>query len=185
MPYQCDFGPGQTIYLDNPDGLTVITVTSCGVGQQQQFSTQIHTGPWLEVPQLVRGASGVLVNCVTAQGSFVWQLRGTQLEVVPAATWPADQGIPMPSASSSPAMGSMQPMQPMRPMEPMPPMAPMQMGSMQMSASPMTMRLGNMSLGLDNASSSQKPGRQGFCTQCGAGVTAGDRFCGSCGHQLS
>jgi hypothetical protein len=63
----------------------------------------------------------------------------------------------------------------------MQPMTPMKMGNMQMSANPMTMQMGDMRLSMGNAT---PPDTRKFCTQCGAAINAGDRFCGSCGHQL-
>jgi ribosomal protein S27AE len=180
MPYCCDFSPGQKIYLDNSDSVTVITLASAGAGQQQQSSIQVRTGPWTEVPQMARVGDGVLLRCVTAQGTFFWQIRGTQIGVAPAAAWVADQATPMQATEVAPPMASMPPMKPMTPMKPMPPMAPMQMGNMEMSLNPMTMRMGKMTLGSDTPMANQ----QKFCTQCGAAIALDDRFCGSCGHQL-
>ncbi len=177
MPYQCDLGPGQKIYLDNPGTLTVITLAHGGPGQQQQSSSQIQTGPWIEVPQVAKVGSGVLVHCVTAQGSFSWQVQGIHIEVVPAAAWAAAQGTPMQPTETRPT--------PMAPMQPMAPMTPMNMGPMEMSANPMTMRMGNMTLESGAAiASPQQSSAQKFCTQCGAAVAEGDRYCGSCGHPL-
>lgn len=175
MPYYCDLGPGQKIYLDNPGPITLITLASGSAGQQQQSSTQVHTGPWTEVPQIARVGSGVLLRCVTAQGTYTWQIQGMQIGIAPTNTWAADQATPMQATEVGPS--SMAPMQPMAPMEPM---APMRMGDMQMSMNPMTMRMGNMTLGLDAPAANT----QQFCTQCGAAIAWGDRFCGSCGHQL-
>lgn len=180
MPYQYDIGPSQKIYLDNPGNNTLITLASGGPGQQQQSGVQVATGPWTEMPQVARVGSGVLVRCTTGQGTFIWQVQGMQVGAADATAWPANQGEPVPAtASSAPAMPPMQPMAPMQPMQ------PMQMGDMQMSATPMTMRMGNMTLGMgDGKSPSAAAGPQNFCTQCGAAISSGDRFCGSCGHRL-
>lgn len=186
MPYQYDISPSQKIYLDNSGNNTLITLASSGPGQQQQSGTQVATGPWTEVPQVARVGSGVLVRCTTGQGTFVWQVQGRQIGVADATAWPGNQAEPIQAepvqatASSAPAMQPMQPMQPM---------APMQMGDMQMSANPMTMRMGNMTLGMGSdkspsAAVGSASGPQNFCTQCGAAVSLGDRFCGSCGHRL-
>ncbi|PZO45555.1 MAG: zinc ribbon domain-containing protein [Shackletoniella antarctica] len=182
MPYQYDISPTQKIYLDNLGDNTLITLASGGPGQQQQSGTQVATGPWTELPQVVRVGSGVLVRCTTGQRTFIWQVQGGQIGAADATAWPADQAEPMQvTASSAPVM------------QPMAPMQPMQMGDMQMSASPMTMRMGNMTLGKSHGNSSgaadgnasgTASGPQKFCTQCGAAVSTGDRFCGSCGHQL-
>ncbi|MBW4458860.1 MAG: zinc ribbon domain-containing protein [Nodosilinea sp. WJT8-NPBG4] len=172
MPYHCDLSPGQKIYLDNPGSITLITLASTGAGQQQQSSTQVHTGSWTEVPQIVRVGNGVILRCVAAQGTFFWQIQGMQIGVAPATAWATDQAIPMQTAE----VGS----SPIASMPPMPPMAPMQMGDMQMSSNPMTLRMGKMTFGSDTPTVNT----QKFCTQCGAAIAQGDRFCGSCGHQL-
>ncbi|WOD38232.1 zinc ribbon domain-containing protein [Nodosilinea sp. E11] len=172
MPYQCDLSPSQKIYLDNPGTATLITLVNSGPGQQQQSSTQVQTGPWTEAPQIVLGSGGRLIRCVAAQGVFIWQVQGMQIETTHAAAWPGDRATPMQVT----AVSLTSPMQPMQPMQ------PMKMGDMDMSAQPMTMRMGTMSLGLGNTNT--QTDKQKFCTQCGAAVDASDRFCGSCGHQL-
>ncbi|MGF1520293.1 MAG: zinc ribbon domain-containing protein [Nodosilinea sp.] len=190
MPYQYDIGPSQKIYLDNPGNNTLVTLSSGGPGQQQQSGTQVATGPWTEVPQVARVASGVLVRCTTGQGAFIWQVQGMQIGAADATAWPGNQAEPI-QAEPVQAMATApaQPMQPMQPMAPMQPMQPMQMGDMQMSANPMTMRMGNMTMGMGDgkspsAAAGPAAGPQNFCTQCGAAVRSGDRYCSSCGHQL-
>lgn len=175
MPYSCDLGPGQKICLDNPGPTTLITLASGSAGQQQQSSTQVPTGTWTEVPQIARVGGGLLLRCVTAQGTYIWQIQGMQIGVAPTNTWVADQATPM--QVSEVDSSSVAPMQPMSPMQPM---APMRMGDMEMSMHPMTMRMGNMTLGVDAPAAST----QQFCTQCGGAIAPSDRFCGSCGHQL-
>jgi hypothetical protein len=180
MPYQCDLGPGQRIYLDNSGNTTQITLASGGPGQQQQSSTQVQTGTWTESPQVARVASGVLIRCVTAQGTFLWQVQGMQIGAVAAPAWPTDRGVPMQPVGAIPTA----PMPPMPP-APMAPMPPMQMGDMHLSANPMTMTMGNMTLSMGNAATpSSAPDTPRFCTQCGAAVGVGDRYCGHCGHTL-
>ncbi|PSN15795.1 zinc ribbon domain-containing protein [filamentous cyanobacterium CCT1] len=177
MPYQYDLGLGQKIYLDNSGSTTVITLASSGLGQQQQSGTQVQTGLWTEVPQAARIDGGVMLRCVTAQGVFVWQVQGTQIGMADTAAWPAHQAVALQPMEAGPA--AMPPMAPMQPIPPLEPMAPMTMGNMRMSANPMTMQMGNMTLSMGSA-----PKAKQFCTQCGSAVQAGDRFCGSCGHQL-
>ncbi|MGB3203317.1 MAG: zinc ribbon domain-containing protein [Nodosilinea sp.] len=173
MPYQYDLGSGQTIYLDNPGPTTVMTLVSRSLGQQQQSGTQIQTGPWIEVPQAARSGNGVLLRCATAQGTFIWRVQGTQIESADAAAWSPHQAEALTLVEvGAPAM---------TPMPPMEPMAPMKMGNMQMSAHPMTMQMGDMTLSMGGPA---PPSPKQFCTQCGAALKAGDRFCGSCGHQI-
>lgn len=172
MPYSCDLSPGQKIDLDNSGAITSITLTRVGAGQQQQSSTQVPTGPWTEVPQIARVGDGVILRCVTAQGSFFWQIQGMQIGAAPAMDWAAVQAHAMQATEVGP---------PIAPVPPMPPMAPMQMGNMEMSLNPMTLRMGKMTLGPDMPTVNT----QKFCTQCGAAIALGDRFCSSCGHQLT
>lgn len=179
MPYQYDFGLGQKIYLDNSGSTTAITLASSSPGQQQQSCTQVQTGPWIEVPQAARLDCGVLLRCVTAQGVFVWQVQGTQIAIADAAAWPAHRAVALQPTEAGPA--AMPPMAPMQPMTPLEPMAPMAMGNMRMSSNPMTMQMGNMTLSMGHV---ETPKAKQFCTHCGSATQSGDRFCGSCGHQL-
>lgn len=173
MPYCCDLGSGQSLYLDNQGNLTVITVASGGVGQQQQSSSSIQTGPWLEPPQVARLANGAIIRCVSSQGTVMVQVQGGQIGLATGTTrWDPEKTVTLQSAHAMPGP-AMQPMQPMQPMT---------MGDMQMSTNPMAMRMGNMEMQM-GAPQGQPPGR--FCTQCGAAVQSGDRFCGSCGHPLT
>ncbi len=179
MPYQYDLGLGQKIYIDNSGSTTVITLASSSSGQQQQSGTQVQTGPWTEAPQVARSGGGVLLRCVTAQGVFIWQVQGTQIGSADIAAWPAKQAVALQATEvEPPAVPSMEPIRPMPPMEPM---APMTLGNMHVSANPMTMQMGDMRLSMGNA---EAPNAKKFCTQCGSAIKAGDRFCGSCGHQL-
>ena len=186
MPYQCTLSSGQHIYLDNPGHQTVITVASLGAGQQQQASSSLSTGPWTEVPQVSQMNGGALIRCVTAQGTFTFQVQGMQVSTATdTANWQAAHHIALQPVDTMPgtAMPPMTPMQPMPPIAPIPPMPPMQMGDMQMSANPMAMRMGNMAMQMGNPAAQAAQSRQ-FCTQCGAAVGPEDRFCGSCGHKL-
>ncbi|NJM00311.1 MAG: zinc ribbon domain-containing protein [Synechococcaceae cyanobacterium SM2_3_2] len=186
MPYQCTLSSGQHIYLDNPGHQTVITVASGSAGQQQQSSSSVSTGPWTAVPQVAQMNGGALIRCVTAQGTFTFQVQGMQVSTATdASNWQAAQQIALQTVDTRPgtSMPPMMPMQPMPPIAPMPPMKPMQMGDMQMSANPMAMRMGNMAMQMGHAMAETAQPRQ-FCTQCGAPVGPEDRFCGSCGHKL-
>lgn len=179
MLYQYDLGSGQMIYLDNPGSTTVIMVMHRSPGQQQQSGVQVQTGPWTEVPQAARSGNSLLLRCTTAQGTFIWRVQGTQIGSADAATWPPERAEALtPTQGEAPAMPPMPPMPPMPSMEPM---APMKMGNMQMSAHPMTMQMGDMTLSMGGA---KPPNSQQFCTQCGTALNVGDRFCGSCGHQI-
>lgn len=181
MPYQCSVGPGQQIYLDNLGDQTLITVASQGGGQEQQASSSVTTGPWTALPQVAQTQGGVVIRCTTAQGTITLQVQGTQMSTMTGTVnWATMQPLPLQTVATMPGAA---PMPPMTPMAPMPPMQPgeLHMGDMHMSTKPMTMRMGDMTLQMGNGPT---PSARQFCTQCGAPVTAEDKFCGHCGHQL-
>ncbi|HSM83087.1 MAG TPA: zinc ribbon domain-containing protein [Nodosilinea sp.] len=175
MPYHYNLGPSQKLYLDNADTTTIITLASGGIGQQQQSSTRTQTGPWLEIPQVLPLGTSVLVRCVAALGEFVWQVQGMQVTATDASVWQPAQAVPMAASETA---------SPPPPITPLPPMAPLQMDPMEMSANPMTMRMGDMTLSMETPPLTG-PAAQRFCTQCGQSLRSNDRFCGSCGHQVS
>ncbi len=180
MPYRCDLNTGQQIYLDNQGDKTLITVASSGPGQQQQSSSSLQTGQWTEVPQVAKINGGVVIRCVSAQGTYTIQVQGSQIgQVASAVDWNAAQTVAVHAIDHMPGQG----MPDMQAMQPMQPMQPMRMGNMEMSTNPMEMRMGNMAMRMGNTPEQTRPQKR-FCTQCGAQVSPDDRFCGSCGHQL-
>lgn len=198
MPYSCELGPGQRIYLDNRGAQTQIVLSGGGPGQQQQSSSSFETGPWTAPPELFRTSDGLVVKFSTDRGDRFVQIQGNQvgaiaglpsvqsaqaLSLQAVSETPASRG-PLPPPSSLPPL---EPMQPMQPLQPMQPMQPMRMGDMEMDANRMSMQMGNMqmNMGGGQASSQDRPARsRRFCSQCGAPVESGDRFCASCGHKL-
>lgn len=203
MAYVCSLGNNQQAYVENVGTETVLTLATSTPGQQQQSSNRLSTGAWTAPPQAFSIGNGVVIQLTTTQGPLYLQLQGSQIQLTNSYTMP-DQAttLPLNSTPTMPGATSMQPMQPMQPMEPMQPMQPMrpmepmqpmQMGDMQMSMNPMEMRMGDMAMRMGQTAesaanqttgSSQQSDRPKFCTQCGAAVQVGDRFCGSCGHSL-
>lgn len=171
MAYVCDLGTGQRVFLDNQATLTVVTVASAQAGQQQQASRSFQTGAWTASPQAFQTASGVLIKVQTAQGEQSIQIQGGSINVGMAAASELAQ-VPMQQIDRVPDLP---------PITPLAPMQPMQMGNMSMSLNPMEMRMGNMELRMDAA----QPSAPKFCNQCGRSVKPDDRFCASCGSQLS
>ncbi|MET0033561.1 MAG: zinc-ribbon domain-containing protein [Limnospira maxima] len=180
MPYVCELGTGQRVYLDNQGSQTVVTIASGSPGQQQQASNGFQTGTWTSPPSLYRTGNGVVLKIETAQGEHFVQLQGSSMSVMgQTPSLGSAQQMSVQQVSSTPASS-------MPPMKPMEPMKPMQMGNMQMSMNPMEMRMGNMELKMGSSEPSSAPssGNRKFCSNCGATVQPDDRFCGSCGHQL-
>ena len=214
--------PQQTIYLSCNGTSTTISVISAQAGQQQQSASQVTTGGWVAPPQLFQMAQSYVGQSYVEQ-SYVGKLlgeqaqhtfyiQGTQIQVSSggyseaiATQLKTATSIPLHPTNNAPSSPpSMDPMQPMEPMQ------PMSMGSMSMSplsSSPITMRMGDMSMSMGMSSetvSNKQKGREQkreqeigehkqsttaktkrFCSQCGEAVNAGDRFCAYCGHQLS
>jgi hypothetical protein len=188
MPYVCELGTGQRVYLDNQGGQTLITIASGTPGQQQQSSSGFQTGNWTSPPSIYRTGNGVILKIETARGEHFVQLQGSSMSVMGGTpSLGSAQQMSVQRVSSTPAssMPSMEPMKPMEPMQ-MQPMEPMKMGDMEMNMNPMQMRMGNMEMKMgESSSSSSSSSGQRFCSHCGASVKPDDRFCGSCGHQLN
>lgn len=174
MPYLCELGAGQRIYLDNQGIQTIITTLSSSPGQQQQATNSINTGNWASIPEIYQIANGIAIKIKTAQGE----------------TWIQVQGSNITQSSINPNLGHTQQMQvqqiaqipglAMQPMQPMSPMQPMTMGNMSMNMQPMEMKMGNMSLKMGESAQVKR-----FCSQCGAAIQERDRFCSSCGNALT
>lgn len=171
MAYLCEIETGQTIYLDNQGNQTIITTLSSSRGQQQQSSSGFQTGSWTSTPEVFRTSNGIIIKITTANSEYFWQVQGNSIGVM-NNTPPLnnDQQLQLQQVSSTPTSS-------------MPSMKPMKMGDMEMNMNPMQMRMGNMEMQM-GATSSTVPTKQ-YCSQCGAKVKASDRFCASCGHQLS
>lgn len=193
--YRYDLGNSQFIYLSNQGILTTVTIYSGSVGQQQQSSQGVSTGPWTAPPKLYQLGGGH-VAIVFSEQTFYLSIQGNQMQMSSGAS---GQGIeqqisrlePLPMQPAEvPHMSQMKPMAPMASMQPM----TMTMGNMSMSMG--EMRMGDMNLSAESSQSQAKSSAQAshsecessqkkFCPQCGTAVEAGDRFCSQCGHQLS
>ena len=82
MPYVCELGTGQRVYLDNQGSQTVVTIASGSPGQQQQASNGFQTGTWTSPPSLYRTGNGVVLKIETAQGEHFVQLQGSSMSVM-------------------------------------------------------------------------------------------------------
>lgn len=197
MPYLCELGEGQRIYLENQGEQTIVTLISSHPGQQQQTSSGFKTGVWSSPPQAFKTPHGFVLKIISDQEENTLQIQGrhisvnSETEVVNSAeeipvhevsTLPVS---PLPAMEPMTPMKLMEPMIPMKvnPTEPMKPLEPMnlQMGNMQMSMNPMEMRMGNMEMRMNSPSTNTAH----FCTECGASIQPENRFCPSCGHRLA
>lgn len=184
MAYVCELSAGRTLYLDNLDGRTVVTITSQSAGQQQQASSTFQTGAWVATPEVYLTSDGAVVKLQAAQGSHYIRVHGGSIGVSEAFSLDALEQMQMQQTSG------LKPSIPVSPktsktaesLPPMTPMQPMTMGDMQMNLSTMEMRMGNLEMKMGEARSSDPIQR--FCSQCGSSVQPPDRFCTHCGHRL-
>jgi hypothetical protein len=175
MAYEFELETGQRVYLEERGTQTVISVTSSGLGQQQQSSSSIQTGQWTSPPEILQTPTGAVIKIITAQGEHQIQIQGNSIGVNSRSSSVGgdrpQQGQQFKSTSTSTSSSfSMSPMESMK------------MGDMEMNMNPMQMRMGNMEMRMDSKTQSQADRR--FCSQCGASIDKGDRFCSSCGHRL-
>ncbi len=169
MRYHWELDSGHQISIDNQGAQTVVTVLQSSAGQQQHTSSSFTTGTWSAPPEMTLTPTGGLVKIITASGESLVRIQGNSIQLQSS-----DRGDRQSSTSSSSSYTSNVSM------SPMPPMPPMEMGNMQMNMRPMTMRMGNMELNMDATASPKQ-----FCTQCGNRINPTDKFCASCGHQVS
>jgi hypothetical protein len=168
MPYVSELGTGQLVYLENQGEQTIFTIVNSSAGQQQQSTNSFTTGSWTAPPQILQTSTSVLLKIFTILGEQVIQIRGNSTTVRTDA-----KILPLEEIDSIPKV-NLEPMEPMQPMQPMQPMKPMNVGGM-------SLKMGNMEMSMGNTDSTIKH----FCSNCGTSVKPGDRFCSSCGHNLS
>jgi hypothetical protein len=170
MAIYSELGTGQRLYLDNQGNQTIVTLSSGGVGQQQQASSHFQTGAWTADPTVYQTPSGILVTITTATGTHSIQIQGSSASWL-SETPPRGNATQLAShpVADHPADFSPQPLQPLK------------MGNMEMSFQPMQMKMGNMSMSMDTPNTTKRQ----FCSQCGTKVSESDRFCSHCGHQLA
>lgn len=198
MGYLCELGAGQSVYLENLQHQTLVTIVSSSPGQQQQSSSGIQTGDWTAPPEVFRSTIGFVVKLCTAQGDRFVHIQGSRLSTLNEVPSLAEAQPLQVRQVAHPPTDSRSSMQPLPPLQPMAPMQPMAMGNMQMDRDAMSMQMGNMHMSL-NPIERSKPhpsqthasdvaeaadGQRNFCSQCGVAIKSSDRFCASCGHRL-
>jgi hypothetical protein len=203
MPYVCELGAGQSIYLDNQGMQTVVTTVTSRPGQHQQASTSVQTGNWTAPPEMYRTPDGAILKVNTTNGDCYIQIQGSSVSMaagIPAvgnaqqvqvsqvsgqqAAGSSGFGGSASSATvsssfsssgfSMPSMPSMQPMQPMEPMKTQGSMN-LNLGGMSMSMNPMEMKMGDMEMNM---------GRSAQNASGAAGQTPQRRFCSQCGQPV-
>ncbi len=191
MGYRCEWSAGRSVYLENIDDQTRVTLTNSSPGQQQQSSNHVQTGRWTAPPEVWQVAIGLVVKLLTAQGEQFVYIQGNQVSTsTEAPSWGEAQLLPVQVDSMPAAMSSKPSMPSMPPMQPLP---PMKMGDMQMDQTAMTMQMGKMRLEMNPIEPSPQTGvekpstsamQRNFCSQCGNTLKPSDRFCAQCGHRL-
>lgn len=195
MGYVCEWAVGHSVYLENLASQTRVTVINSSPGQQQQATSSIQTGNWTAPPEVLRSTIGVVVKLFTTQGEQFIQIQGTSVSTFSEAPLGETQPIPVKQFAVVP--DSYLSTSKLPSMAPMPSLTPLRMGDMQMDQTAMTMQMGEMRLEMPIAPSldpsgqssaaepSESVGQRNFCSQCGSPIKPSDRFCASCGHQLS
>jgi hypothetical protein len=194
MGYRCEWATGQSVYLENVDVQTRVTLTNNSPGQQQQSSSHVQTGRWTAPPEVLQGAIGLVVKLLTAQGEQFIYIQGNQVSTSKEApSWGDAQPLPV-HVDSTPAAMTPKPSMPSMP--PMQPLPPMKMGDMQMDQTAMTMQMGKMRMEMNpierssnsslqtEVATSTSAVQRNFCSQCGNTLKPSDRFCAHCGHRL-
>ena len=177
MAYQATLNGTQQVTIINQGKQTQIILMASSPGQQQSQSSSFTTGTWVKPPQLFSTNQGFILQINGEQGQYfiLIQANGIQtINGVPTlqnASLVQLENIADPTSQTPTGFKPMQPMQPMR------------MGNMSMDINSMSMQMGNMSLNLGNPSKTTVS--KVFCAQCGVEAKSGDRFCRSCGHDLS
>lgn len=182
MAYQIEVQPGQQLFIENIGSQTVITLTSSGLGQQQQSSQSVHTGTWTAPPTAYRTAGGMIIYVRTTEGDRTLAIQQNQIQMTSGTQMISGHPVLM-QESAPPSTSSIPPMKPMKPMKPM---GTLKMGNMQMSMNPMEMQMGDMKLSMNTPETEESTPNSSrrFCTQCGTQAKPSDRFCAHCGHQL-
>ena len=177
MAYQATLNGTQQVTITNRGKQTQITLIASSLGQQQSQSNSFTTGTWVKPPQLFRTSQGFILQINGEQGQYFILIQSNGIQTI--------NGVPTLQNSSSVKLEKVADTPGQTPIdfEPMQPMQPMRMGNMSMDINSMSMQMGNMSLNLGNQSKTKVS--KIFCSQCGVEAKSGDRFCRSCGHDLS
>ncbi len=174
MTYQATLNGTQQITISNQGRQTQITLMASSPGQQQSQSSSFTTGIWINPPQLFNTAQGFILQINAEQGKNFIQIQANGISTI--------KGIPSLQDATSIELETVGDRSGQADLK-FEPMQPMKMGNMSMDINSMSMQMGDMSLNLGNKSKSTVS--KTFCSQCGIEAKNGDRFCRSCGHNLS
>ena len=182
MSYQASLSRNQKLVVNQLGIQTAIALTASTQGQQQSQATSFTTGTWQRPPRLYQQGLGFILEIHGDLGIFYVALSNTGINSI--AKPDLNSATPMTLQNTPPTKTQDFDFATMSPMEPM---QPMSMGNMSMNlnsvSNSMSMSMGNMSMKMGNMSDSSRP--QTFCNQCGQKAKIGDRFCRSCGNNLT
>ncbi len=167
MVYHWTLGTGAQISVDNEGAQTVVALVQANAGQQQRTSTSFTTGLWIVPPQMTLTPTGGIITITTPAGESLVQIQGDRISL--QTSDPSDRQVTTSTSSTSTSTSTSTASEPLQ---------PLQMGNMQMSMQPMTMRMGNLELSMEPST------QRRFCSECGTPVKPTDKFCASCGHKL-
>lgn len=203
--YTAQLASGQHVHIQNDGHTTTLTLTTAGLGQQQQSASNLSTGVWTLAPQLFQVSQGYVLMVANRTDKYCFQIQGGQVQgsSMPnkaiANELKTSRAVPMEPAAG-PAKGTMPPIEPMTPVQPMQPMAPMKpmtMGNMSMSppapSGGMSMTMGNMHMNtadLHPANTHQSDLSEDIAAQPPATAEANTdgkvkRFCSQCGGAIA
>ena len=174
MAYRATLNGTQQIMIANQGRQTQITLMASSPGQQQSQSSSFTTGIWINPPQLFDTTQGFILQINAEQGKNFIQIQANGISTIKGN--PSLQNatsIELKTVGNPPGQADMK----------FEPMQPMKMGNMCMDINSMSMQMGDMFLDLGNKS--KTTASKTFCSQCGTEAKNGDRFCRSCGHNLS
>ncbi len=174
MAYQATLNGTQRIIIANQGRQTQITLVASSPGQQQSQSSSFTTGTWVNPPQLFNTAQGFILQINAEQGKHFIQIQANGISTI--------EGIPSLQNATSIELETFGDLLGQADIK-FEPMQPMKMGNMSMDINSMSMQMGDMSLNLGNRAKTTVS--KTFCSQCGTEARKGDRFCRSCGHNLS
>lgn len=180
MAYQATLHNNLSLTIVNYGEQTQITSTSNSPGQQQSQSNSFSTGQWQNAPQLWQIDRGYILQINGTKGQYSISIQAQNMQIINGIPTVENaipvklETIPDPVNQTSQTSFNFEPMQPMQPLK---------MGNMSMDLNSMSMQMGNMSLNMTNRA--KKTNTKVFCSQCGTEAKSGDRFCRSCGHNLS
>lgn len=171
MALQGTLSEGRTLFIENNDDQTQITLQSGDTGQQQSQGSGFTTGPWRQAPVLYQAPQGTVLQVEGNERFYFLIAASTVRSLLEAPALQECEPIPLRETAPTKLLPPIPPLPPMAPMPPMKPMAPMEM------------KMGNMEMKM-GAAQENSDSQKRFCTQCGRQAQTDDKFCARCGQKL-